>query len=275
MLRSRELAPFRAAVDAGVRTVMTSHIIVSALDPDRPATFSPNVVRVLRDELGFDGVLVSDALDMAGASAVTGVPEAAVRAIDAGVDLLCLGSNTTELRYAAVHDAVVDAVAMGRLPRERVAEAAGRVRALAAAVARPPRAVATGEPPLDTRAIAAAFRLSENAFRWLSAPGRVSVVQVGSVANLAVGDVLWGPAGVGEAVTEAELSPGDRVAVVGRAVGADHPARATADRLRAAGHDVVLVECGWPRGGADVEVFGGSPAVTRALLAVLRGEVAP
>ena len=47
------------------------------------------------------------------------------------------------------------------------------------------------------------------------------------------------------------------------------------DRLRAAGHEVVLVECGWPRGGADLEVFGGSPTVSRALLAVLRGEVAP
>ncbi len=60
---------------------------------------------------------------------------------------------------------------------------------------------------------------------------------------------------------------------MGRALGADHPAHLVLERLRAAGHDVVLVECGWPRGGADVETFGGSPAVTRALLAVLRGEV--
>ena len=69
------------------------------------------------------------------------------------------------------------------------------------------------------------------------------------------------------------MPAGAKVAVVGRAVGADHPARATADRLRAAGHDVVLVECGWPRGGADVETYGASPVVARALLAVLRGEV--
>ena len=63
------------------------------------------------------------------------------------------------------------------------------------------------------------------------------------------------------------------MAVVGRAMAPEHPAHAVAQRLRAAGHDVVLVECGWPRGGADVETFGGSPAVARALLAVLRGEV--
>ncbi len=100
-------------------------------------------------------------------------------------------------------------------------------------------------------------------------------MQVGSVANLAVGDVSWGPAGLGEAVPEDEVPQGARVAVVGRGLDADHPAHATADRLRAAGHDVLVVECGWPRGGADVEVFGGSPVVTRALLALLRGEVAP
>ncbi|WP_392543119.1 glycoside hydrolase family 3 N-terminal domain-containing protein [Oryzobacter telluris] len=275
VLRERELVPFRAAVEAGVRTVMTSHIIVAALDAERPATFSPTVVRVLRDELGFDGVLVSDALDMAGASAGTGIPEAAVRALAAGVDLLCLGSNTSELRYAAVHDAVVDAVGSGRLPRERVAEAAARVRALASDVARPPLGGEPPDAPLDTSTIASAFRLSDTAVRWLAATGPVAVVQVGSVANLAVGDVSWGPAGLGAAVAEADVHAGDRVAVVGRAIGNDHPAHATAERLRATGHDVLLVECGWPRSGADLEVFGGSPAVARALLAVLRGEVTP
>jgi beta-N-acetylhexosaminidase len=65
------------------------------------------------------------------------------------------------------------------------------------------------------------------------------------------------------------------VAVVGRAVDASHPASAVARRLRGAGHEVVLVECGWPRGGADIETFGGSPAVARALVALCRGEVAP
>ena len=142
VLRERELAPFRAAVEAGVRTVMTSHIVVSSLDPERPATFSPTVIGVLRNELDFEGVVVSDALDMAGASAETGIPEAAVRALLAGVDLLCLGSNTGELRWAAIHDAVTDAVATGRLPRERVAEAAARVRDLASDVSRPPTGIA-------------------------------------------------------------------------------------------------------------------------------------
>ena len=279
VLRARELAPFRAAVAARVATVMTSHIIVSALDPHRPATFSPTVIGVLRDELGFDGVVVSDALDMAGASADTGIPEAAVRALAAGVDLLCLGSQTTQETHEAVHAAVVSAVRTGRLPAHRVSEAAARVRALAATTAqrmpRPgPRAEV--EPvtlPDDT--VASAFRVGSTARAWLAGPAPLAVVQVDSTANLAVGGVRWGPAALDATVAESDVPPGARVAVVGRAVGAGHPAAAALDRLRARGHDVVLVECGWPRGGADIETFGGSPAVARALLALLRGEVRP
>jgi beta-N-acetylhexosaminidase len=292
VLHERELAPFRAAVDAGVATIMTSHIIVDALDPNRPATFSPTVLSVLRDDLGFTGVIVSDALDMAGASAQTGIPEAAVRALLAGVDLLCLGSATSEERYSAVHAAIVAAVECGRLPRERVAQAAGRVRDLAATTAAhltasdagalPPAttaadagdaAVRGASPVLADDVVARAFHLSDAARSWIANPSPAAVVQVGSVANLAVGDVSWGPAGLGATVAEPEVADGAKVAVVGRAMAPEHPAHAVAQRLRAAGHDVVLVECGWPRGGADVETFGGSPAVARALLAVLRGEV--
>lgn len=279
VLQERELAPFRAAVSAGVATVMTSHIVVSALDPHRPATFSRTVIGVLRDDLGFDGVIVSDALDMAGASAETGIPEAAVRALVAGVDLLCLGSSTSPETYDAVHAAVVAAVRAGRLPEQRVTEAAQRVRALAAAASeRMPGAGSRGNgasATLPDSAVAKAFRVSEAARAWLAAPGQIAVVQVDSTANLAVGDVSWGPAGLGATVAEADVPAGARVVVVARAVGAGHPASAAVERLRGAGHEVVLVECGWPRGGADLETFGGSPAVARALLAVLRGEVSP
>ncbi|HYN65386.1 MAG TPA: glycoside hydrolase family 3 N-terminal domain-containing protein [Ornithinibacter sp.] len=277
VLEERELAPFRAAVRAGVASVMTSHIVVSSIDPHRPATFSRTVIGVLRDELGFDGVVVSDALDMAGASAETGIPEAAVRALVAGVDLLCLGSGTTRETYDAVHATVLAAVRSGRLPEGRVSEAAARVRTLATATAeRMPRpGTRTDRAPatLTDESVMRAFRLSDAARAWLTGPAPAAVVQVGSTANLAVGDVSWGPAALGATTAEAEVPTGARVAVVGRAVGVGHPAPAVAERLRAAGHDVVLVECGWPRGGADIETFGGSPAVAQALLALLRGEV--
>ncbi len=336
VLLERELAPFRAAVGAGVACVMTSHIIVDALDPDRPATFSPIVLRVLREDLGFQGVIVSDALDMAGASAVTGIPEAAVLALLAGVDLLCLGSQTPPERYAATHAAIVDAVESGRLPEQRVVDAASRVRALAARStghlgARPPEntpspsastpgsttpvpAPGPGTSPVSTpwwpnpgsmaeterhptvstpwwpsrearqgdisdaqvedgeisdAQVAATFTTSDAFARWVEDPASPVVVQVGTGSNLAVGAVSWGPLSVGVGLDPESVPSGAKVAVVGRSVSVDHPARQVVADLRAAGHHTVLVECGWPRGGADVETLGGSPAVARALVGLL------
>ncbi|UMG93404.1 glycoside hydrolase family 3 N-terminal domain-containing protein [Nocardioides sp. TF02-7] len=142
-VRRRELVPFAAAVDARVAAVMTSHLVVPALDPDRPATFSPTVLGLLRDELGFDGLVVSDALDMAGASAGRGVPEAAVLALAAGADLLCTGPDKDPALVRDIGSAVVAAVGSGRLPEQRLVEAAGRVARLRTVLpVRRPRAVA-------------------------------------------------------------------------------------------------------------------------------------
>src|SRR5699024_8746634 len=82
VLTARELVPFRAAVAAGAPTVMTSHVVLSAVDPDQPATFSRVVLQdLLRGQLGFDGVVVTDALDMGGAADEAGIPGAAVRSL--------------------------------------------------------------------------------------------------------------------------------------------------------------------------------------------------
>ena len=281
VLWERELAPFRAAMSVGVAAVMTSHLVVSAIDPDRPATFSPATISLLRDELGFDGLVVSDALDMAGASAETGIPEAAVRALLAGVDLLCLGSGTSPHTFDAVHAAIVAAVRTGRLPDQRVAEAAHRVRILAASTAESlSRGARTreGDPSdatLPDEVVARAFRVGDAARRWLALPAPPVVIQVDSAANLAVGGVRWGPAAVDATTPETDIPAGAKVAVVGRALDTAHPAHTLVDRLRAAGHEVVLVECGWPRGGADLETFGGSPAVARVLVGLLRDGVGP
>jgi beta-N-acetylhexosaminidase len=123
--------PFRAAVEAGVRAVMTAHIRIQGLD-DAPATLSRAAIGgLLRDELGFTGLVVTDALEMRAVSATVGAEESAVRALEAGADALCLGA---ELRPEAVHAAVVEAVRTGRLPEERLREAASRVHALSSPV---------------------------------------------------------------------------------------------------------------------------------------------
>jgi beta-N-acetylhexosaminidase len=126
------LEPFRAAIDVGVRSIMTAHIVVRAVG-DAPATVSREVLHdVLREELGFQGLVVTDALEMKAISATIGVEESAVRSIAAGADALCLGHDLFDESVDAVRDALVAAVRAGQLPEERLAEAAGRVAEVAA-----------------------------------------------------------------------------------------------------------------------------------------------
>ncbi len=125
------LEPFRAAIAAGVKTIMTAHVVVPELGDD-PATLNRRVVSgLLREELGFDGVVVADALEMRAVSATVGVEAAAVRALRAGVDLLCVGHDLDEFDVARIEGALVSAVSSGELEEARLTEAAARVRALA------------------------------------------------------------------------------------------------------------------------------------------------
>ncbi|WP_392668195.1 glycoside hydrolase family 3 N-terminal domain-containing protein [Streptomyces sp. LN785] len=127
------LPPFRAALAAGARAVMTAHLLIPAYDADRPATVSPRVItELLRKELGFDGLVVSDAVEMQAVRARYGLAGAAVRALAAGVDLICLGNGSGDTEYAALRTAVADAVTRGELPAERLAEAAARTAGFAA-----------------------------------------------------------------------------------------------------------------------------------------------
>ncbi|NNC11731.1 beta-N-acetylhexosaminidase [Planctomonas sp. JC2975] len=215
-LRERELVPFRAAIQAGVRTIMTSHIMLPQVDAERPATFSPRILQgLLREELGFDGVIVTDALDMKGASGETGIPEAAVRALAAGCDLLCIGTETADELIGDIVSAVEEAIAAGRLSADRVAEAAGRVRELArdlalsseepveaAPQAGPVPTSSTGEATSgETHLVGIeraqqAFDVRESALSALRATekeGPFAVVRLETEANIAVGVAPWGP----------------------------------------------------------------------------------
>jgi beta-N-acetylhexosaminidase len=130
-LFERALPPFRAAVEAGVRAMMTAHIRVPALD-DAPATLSRTVVDLLRDELEFRGLVITDALEMRAISGTVGLEEGAVRALEAGADGLCLGAERTPQEVDGVRRAIVDAVVAGRLSEERLHEAGSRVAETAA-----------------------------------------------------------------------------------------------------------------------------------------------
>jgi beta-N-acetylhexosaminidase len=135
-LREVELVPFRAYAEADLAAVMTAHVLFDAVDPDVPATLSAQVLDgLLRRELGFSGVVVSDDLEMKAIVDHFGIEEAAVRGTLAGVDLF-LVCHRAEAQRAAIA-AVVRAVQDGQVPRSRIDEANRRLDALAARFARP------------------------------------------------------------------------------------------------------------------------------------------
>lgn len=120
------LPPFESAIDAGVDAIMTAHIVIEAIDPERPATLSePVLTGLLRDELGFDGLVVTDSMSMQAITDIWGRGQAAVLAAKAGADVIMSTGNYED--HEATVDALEAAVQSGELSMERVEEAATRV----------------------------------------------------------------------------------------------------------------------------------------------------
>ncbi len=189
-LLADHVAPFADAIAAGVGMLMSAHAVYPCLD-DRPATVSPAVLQELaRTQLGFEGVIVTDALTMGAISTGIGVAAGAVAALAAGADLLCVDSEPDG--QAEVIAALGHALASGELRRERVEQAAERVRRLAARFA--PDAGATHGGPDAGDAAELGLQAARRALRagdagmpdpLTSAPYVVEA----SIARTGIGDV--------------------------------------------------------------------------------------
>lgn len=281
-LRERELLPFAAAIAAGTKTIMTSHILVPQVDPHQPATFSRVILQgLLRGELGFEGVIVTDALDMVGASGEIGIPEAAVRAIAAGCDLLCIGTDNTDAQMGEIEEALLAAVASDRLDANRLADAAARTSALATAlvgadpVATPPELIGGYEPEFDALATAASFEVARRV-EWTS---HLWPVAIETASNIAVGDAPWGPFAAGwtpgQVLREGDsLAPppdGAQLLLVGKNNHRHAWVRDLVEAARARHPNLIVIDMGWPgddRAYADIATFGASRHVGRALMHV-------
>jgi beta-N-acetylhexosaminidase len=127
-LEAVELVPFKAAIAAGVASIMTAHILVPALDEDNPGTLSPAVIEgLLRQKLGYEGLVLSDDLEMKAISGRYGHSDATVRAIAAGCDAVLMCAPKPEEQMAAL-EAVIHAVEQGRVPLKRIEDALKRQR---------------------------------------------------------------------------------------------------------------------------------------------------
>jgi beta-N-acetylhexosaminidase len=282
LLRQRELVPFVAAIDAGVDAVMTSHLVVPAVDRV-PATVSHRfLVDVLRGDLGFDGAIVTDALDMHGVSAGRGIPAAAVAALAAGADVLCLGARQDEAVLDAVAAGIVAAVADGTLTEDRLVDAATRRTALrrrSAAVA------ATIDATAGRRAAARALHVDGR----LAAPVRgAHVVECQPPPDMAQGRVPWGvgeplraldPTTTVSSVSSASVDQppvGRPLVVVVRNAGR-YPWQLDAlNALAAERPDLIAVEMGWPApdplpGAVVIRTYGASRVSGEAVARLVVG----
>ena len=231
----------------------------------QPATLNERVVTgILRDELGFDGVVVADALEMRAVSATVGVEAAAVRALAAGVDLLCVGHDLDELDVARIESAIVSAVATGELAEERLVEAAARVERLAG--------WAHAEaPPVDAALVDGAARRAVSVSGDAALSVDATIVELRPRANIAAGEHEHSLPGAvvvreGEAVPHAD-------AYVVRDAHRHAWMRAAADR-----GESVVIEVGLPvwrpvRARGYVATYGAGRASLEAAADALRGVV--
>ncbi|WP_369211921.1 glycoside hydrolase family 3 protein [Streptomyces flavofungini] len=201
VLNSRDLAPFRAALAAGTRAVMSAHVLAPALDPDNPGTLSRRILTgLLREEFGYEGLIVTDGMDMQAIAGTYGFERGCVLAIAAGADAICTGGGPSdEGTVLRLRDAFVAAVRSGELPEERLAEAAERVRALAGWTASAEVSGAAGRsggaPDTGIGLVAARRALTVTRGETYAAPLTAApyVATFSPLPNIAVGDETpWG-----------------------------------------------------------------------------------
>ncbi|HVM33431.1 MAG TPA: glycoside hydrolase family 3 N-terminal domain-containing protein, partial [bacterium] len=128
-IRSRDLVPYRRLITGGLDAVMLSHVTYAAIDPDHPASLSPKVIQgLLRGELGFKGLVICDDLQMGAIRKNLTVEEAALQAVNAGVDLIIATGDTSE----ALLDGLVAAAREGKISLAQARESYGRIQTIRA-----------------------------------------------------------------------------------------------------------------------------------------------
>ncbi|GAA3215766.1 glycoside hydrolase family 3 protein [Nonomuraea helvata] len=294
------LLPFREAIKEGVKGVMTGHLLVPSYDAERPATLSPKVLTgLLREELGFQGMIITDGIEMAAVAGAYGIGGASARALAAGADAICVGGERAdEATAAGIRDAIATAVTQGLLPEERLADAARRVRELAS------WAASSGSRPSRDRSVGlVAARRAIRITRRSAAPvlpltSPAYVVELAPEMNLAIDRKT--PWGVGEPLTRLlpdtlvrRLVAGDStgptlerllgesagwpLVVVVRDVHRHAWQEQALRHLLSARSDAVVVEMGLPArsdlGAVHIATYGSAQVCGQAAAEVLTGRV--
>lgn len=281
---TEHLAGFLPSIRGSVAGVMSAHVIVDAWDSEPTTLSAPVLTDLLRGRLGFEGVTVSDALEMHGVLERAGsLPAAAIGALRAGVDLLCLGAVQFEDATRQCVDAVVAAVADGTVSVQRLAEANQRVQGLGQRFPGVPQHGDTVQERAGGLAAARAALTTSGQTRGLGE----TVVVLDDRTSIAAGPVPWGPQrelalldwpGTVRAVGAGEVPPERASVLVVRDL-LLHPER---DRqvARMDLTDTIVLDMGmpgreYPHARGVIRTLGASCASSVAALEVLTGESLP
>lgn len=152
--RQTALASFESAVDVGIPAVMVGHLYYSALEPveNLPSSLSPTLIGILREEFGFEGIIMTDALDMNAVSLTYSIPDAALMSVQAGVDMVVMGPNVSWASQHRAIQAVIDAVNAGDISESRIDESVRRlltVKSEYSLLAWEPTDLTALAPPID------------------------------------------------------------------------------------------------------------------------------
>ncbi|CAB4876755.1 MAG: hypothetical protein F2786_06610 [Actinobacteria bacterium] len=275
---SHHIFPFKHAIDSGVAAVMIGHLVAESLDANFPASLSSKVIRnYLREVLKFNGLVVTDALDMGAIGGPTKIHESALKALTAGADLLCFSGMGDQSHFVtSSFDWIKTALDSGLLPVNGLEQSEQRIINWRAT--NKPNGVSA--KTLDFRDLIQGFEVSGSVELE---PGAVNLVEIGTKPTIAAGDVSWGIhrelRAIGIAcdihASDAETLATKKLVVAFRDAYRDAPLLATLNRLSERYPDALFIDMGWPTREFIpknlIRAFGSSAVIAQAVAARIKG----
>lgn len=275
---SSHIRPFRDSIASGTDAIMIGHLVAESIDKENPASLSSAVIRdYLRGKLKYDGLVVTDALDMGAIGGPSKIHESALNALMAGANLLCFSGMGDQSQFvSSSFDWIKAAVEKEVLPIEFLNVSAGIASKLRAA-------------RIDKQAPTSLFNFQEiiKGFEisgMVDLPaGKVNLVEIGTKPTIAAGDVSWGMHRELRAVgiscdihaSDADSLSSKKLVVAFRDAYRDAPLLATLNRLSERFPDAIFLDMGWPTREFSprnlIRTFGSSAVISRAAAHRIRG----
>ena len=274
---SHHIRPFIEAIKSSVSMVMLGHLIVESLDPKLPASLSPKLIKeYLRGTLGFNGLVVTDALDMGAIGGPTKIHESAFKALVAGADLLCFSGMGDQSQFVVSSlERVSRAIENGELDLNTLEEQVGRVKNWK----HPKVEALLVRKEIDFRELMQGFEIS-GSVELSSEP--INVVEIGTKPTIAAGDVSWGihrelrMAGIACDIhaSDSQSLSSKRLVVAFRDAYRDEALLATLNNLVLRHPNAIFIDMGWPTREFSpknlIRAFGSSAVISQAVAAQIR-----